>query len=222
MNSMTLPLKQSGDIANCVETLSGRLVDLLNPLPEQVVLEDIATSLARIPRFVGHTSQIYSVASHSIHVAELVHHFLFDDQVSAPVPMFNDIAQLRAPIKCLITMHALLHDAHEAYIGDIPSPLKRQPEIHAFVKQIEAGLDRAIHKSLGVDHLATPIGHKLIKHCDGLAQVIEGRHFMASGGALWNLPQPAEWMVTKFSTDGGNPIKVAQTFIRYFQAYSDK
>lgn len=85
--------------------------DLLNPTPDKVRPEDIAYALARICRFNGHTRCHYSVAEHSIRVAALV-------------PVEHQLA-------------ALLHDAPEAYIGDVSSPLKALlPEYRAIEQRI--------------------------------------------------------------------------------------
>lgn len=77
---------------------SGCKIELLNPDPSQFNLEDIATGLSRIARFNGQTKARYSVAEHSMNVAALVPEHL--------------------------KLQALLHDATEAYICDVPSPLK--------------------------------------------------------------------------------------------------
>jgi hypothetical protein len=87
-----------------IETYSGKRFDLLDPKPEQVDLADIAHALARINRFTGHTSRCYSVAEHSIYVQTLV---VRDHPKDIP-----------------LLAHALLHDAEEAYVGDVSSPLK--------------------------------------------------------------------------------------------------
>lgn len=86
-----------------LQTLSGRLIDLLAPDPAVIDIYDIATALARTPRFGGHTRDFYSVAQHCVHVSDVV-----------------EAADPR------VSLAALLHDAAEAYVGDIPSPLKRQ------------------------------------------------------------------------------------------------
>lgn len=80
-----------------METVSGRRVDLLDPKPEQIDPSDICYALSRLCRFTGHVAG-YSVAQHTLLVA-------------ANVPR-----EFRAV--------ALLHDAAEAYIGDISKPLK--------------------------------------------------------------------------------------------------
>lgn len=78
---------------------SGKIIDLNNPRPEDITIEDIAYSLARILRFNGHLKHQISVARHSCLVADLVPEYL--------------------------ALPALLHDAHEAYLGDIVRPVKR-------------------------------------------------------------------------------------------------
>lgn len=81
-----------------LNTYSGKLLDFANPKPESIDIIDIAHSLANQCRFSGHIQSFYSVAEHSCKVAEMV-------------PQKYKLA-------------ALLHDAAEAYITDIPRPLK--------------------------------------------------------------------------------------------------
>lgn len=81
-------------------TPKGRF-DLSAPRAEDVRIEDIAYSLSRLCRFTGYCNRFYSVAQHSIHVAEIV-----------------------AETHPEWALAALLHDAEEAYIGDLSSPLK--------------------------------------------------------------------------------------------------
>lgn len=81
-----------------IQTYTGRAFDLLDPQPDMVVVEDIAHALSNICRFTGHTRAFYSVAEHSVHVAEIVPEELH--------------------------LQGLLHDAAEAYIQDIATPLK--------------------------------------------------------------------------------------------------
>jgi len=78
-------------------TRSGQQIDLLNPDPNDIRLDDIAFALSRIVRFGGHCSG-WNVAQHSIEVAK------------------------RCPAN--FAMEGLLHDAAEAYVGDVWRPLK--------------------------------------------------------------------------------------------------
>lgn len=100
-------------MSNSITTISGVEFDLLNPTPDMINIVDIDHALNRICRFGGHyTGPHYSVASHSVGVASLV-----------------DDPELR--------LAALLHDAAEAYIGDIVTPLKGLlNEIHGIERKI--------------------------------------------------------------------------------------
>lgn len=79
---------------------SGFYVDVLDPQKRMICVEDIAHALSMQPRFAGHLSRFYSVAQHCIHCAELA-----TDELK---------------------LQALLHDASEAYLLDIPSPIKHK------------------------------------------------------------------------------------------------
>lgn len=79
-------------------TASGIKIDICNPTPDMITISDIAKSLSKICRFGGHTNIFYSVAQHSCLVASLI---------TEP-----------------LMMEGLLHDASEAYLGDVIKPLK--------------------------------------------------------------------------------------------------
>ena len=79
-------------------TISGRRIDLIEPDPNEITIEDIAHGLAYTNRFGGHTEIAYSVAQHSV----LASDYCRSHQIEA-----------------------LMHDAAEAYLGDCPRPLKQ-------------------------------------------------------------------------------------------------
>lgn len=90
-----------------IQTHSGLMVDPLHLSVQDIRLEDIAHALSNLCRFTGHTSRFYSVAEHSVRVSvacEWVH------QQGCFGPTCERMG--------------LLHDASEAYLQDIPSPLK--------------------------------------------------------------------------------------------------
>jgi hypothetical protein len=84
-------------------TRSGRQFNFANPHPSMVVLDDVAHALANLNRFTGHTGYAYSVAQHSVAVSR------FLELTGEPL---------------IIQLAGLLHDAHEAYFGDISAPMK--------------------------------------------------------------------------------------------------
>lgn len=92
-----------------VRTYTGKLFSLVKPRALDVEIVDIAHALGNQCRWSGHTREHYSVAEHSMRVADLVHKRL----------------QHRPRAESVVPeLQALLHDATEAYLGDVPSPIK--------------------------------------------------------------------------------------------------
>lgn len=83
-----------------ISTYTGKTVDLLNPNPDDLCIEDIAHHLSLMNRFYGSTRRPYSVAAHSIYMAQ---HLVVPE----------------------LAWQALMHDADEAYLGDVVKPLKQ-------------------------------------------------------------------------------------------------
>jgi uncharacterized protein len=155
-----------------VETWSGRVVDLARPSADDIDLTDIAIHLARIPRFNGATRYCYSVAQHSILVSILCQ---------------SNRAAAR---------WAILHDAHEAYLGDLTTPMKRllfgRDGQHLWASIVDR-FDDAIGERFGVHR--SPVIEEQIKIVDRLALSIESFRLMPSCGTGWPdtcrlLPQP--------------------------------
>lgn len=209
------------DYSMCIETVSGKLVNPANPDPNNIELNDIAWSLSRIPRFAGHTiTEVpYNVAQHSIYVSELLEK-LFKD----PGSLTGDIEIMQAAYRVTVSndsvrtvcAKALLHDAHEAYFGDIPSPIKKIPELRPTFKAIEAKLDSAIFMKLGL----TPTSedeYAIIKFCDKLAQAIEGYQYMPSRGRNWVLPEPTLVRLQEFPA----PLAPLRSYELFLERYSE-
>jgi hypothetical protein len=133
--------------------LSGRRLDLLDPSPLDVEIEDIAHGLARVARWNGQTigAHIYSVAQHSL--------------------LVETIAHQRARLDRAHRLAALLHDAPEYVIGDMISPFKAI--IGDSYKGVEARLLAAIHLRFGVP-ASLPQGLvRQIKSADRAAAYLE-------------------------------------------------
>ena len=107
-----------------LQTFTGKKIDLINPTREMVDIEDIAHSLSMICRYNGHCRDFYSVAEHSVMVEAMGSQIMLrreaernSDRLSAPPKLTSEIVQQ--------SLALLLHDAAEAYIGDLTTPLKR-------------------------------------------------------------------------------------------------
>jgi uncharacterized protein len=134
--------------------LSGRRLDLLNPSPLDVELDDIAHGLARVARWNGQTEgpHIFSVAQHSILVEEIA-------------------LYLEPELTASRRLAVLLHDAPEYVIGDIISPFKAV--IGDAYKAIESRLLAAIHIRFGLPPEAEAACRKLTKKADRQAAFLE-------------------------------------------------
>lgn len=222
--------------SHTVETVTGHQVDPLNPDPATISIHGIAWSLSRIPRFVGHTiTEIpYNVAQHSIYVSELAEFILTAPCEECLVDGIatDTIHRARSEITdqdiaCALLL-ALLHDGHEAYIGDIPSPIKRIPEIRTTLKDIERRLDDAIRRAvLPTECMCSSefaaerenffaSAQALVGYCDKLAQAIESYQFMPSRGKTWNLPQPSLTLLQRF-VQPMTPLQSYKSFLERFE-----
>lgn len=139
---------------------------------------DIAHSLAQTNRFNGHTCRPYSVAEHSLLVAELL-----ERQFGV-----RDSAALLA---------ALLHDGHEAYTGDVPTPVKQM--LGFAWCDFEQPMENHVLHRFGVLRAARDYA-SLIKRCDIIALATERRDLLPPGGPSWAAlegVEPCGWVSLK-------------------------
>ena len=161
--------------------LSGRRLDLLDPSPLDIEIEDIAHGLARVARWNGQTwgENIYSVAQHTLLVEEVARR------------RFGEPDQRLA-------LAILLHDAPEYVIGDMISPFKAV--LDDAYKAVEKRLLVAIHRRFGLAPELPAEVVKLVKAADRGAAFLEATHlagFAATEarrffGARPNLPAALE------------------------------
>lgn len=133
--------------------LSGRRLDLLDPRPEDIAIEDIAHGLARVARWNGQTlgPHVFSVAQHSLLVEAI---FLAADPLAGPAAV----------------LAALLHDAAEYVVGDLISPFKAA--LGTDYKAVEERVLAAIHVRFGTAAAAAAEARR-IKAADGAAARLE-------------------------------------------------
>ena len=155
--------------------LSGRRLDLLNPSPFDIEIEDIAHGLARVGRWNGQTlgEHAFSVAQHSLVVEEVCAH-------------------LDPTLEPRWRLAALLHDAPEYVIGDMISPFKAALGLD--YKSFETGLERAIHIRFGLPPDAPKPIKALIKRADRASAYLEAIHLAGfspdEAQALFGQPPP--------------------------------
>ena len=112
-----------------LQTVSGRFVNPLDPDLDQIDIGDITRALANTCRFGGHCRSFYSVAQHSVIVSELVEQ------------RGGDAEDVYA---------ALMHDAAEAYLGDMPHPLKHRSALGEAFKAAEKHLEEALRARFNI------------------------------------------------------------------------
>jgi 5'-deoxynucleotidase YfbR-like HD superfamily hydrolase len=153
--------------------LSGRRLDLLDPSPLDIEIEDIAHGLARVARWNGQTTgeHAFSVAQHSIVVEELV-------------------ARLKPGIEPRWRLTALLHDAPEYVIGDMISPFKAALGLD--YKAFEERLESAVHIRFGLPPRTPAEIKRLIKSADRISAYFEAVDLagfsIAEAGPLFGRP----------------------------------
>lgn len=130
---------------NCyLSTCSNRVLDVMNPKGADIHIDDIAAGLSKICRWNGQIPEFLSVAQHSLMAAALV-----PDQ---------------------FRLQALLHDATEAYICDIPTPLKDKMEAY---KVLETSLSKAIYARYDIDTKFS----RCVQEADHILLRAEARYF---------------------------------------------
>jgi hypothetical protein len=170
---------ESGRNGNWMQTYSGRQFWPLDPRADEVRIGDIAHSLSNACRYAGHCEAFYSVAEHSVYVSQIV------------------------PAE--LALCGLLHDATEAYLVDIPRPIK--PYLTGY-KEIEDRLWLAIAAAFGLPE-EMPAE---IKAADNAVLLAESEQIMKPHPAPWCVPgEPADVTIQLLS-----PADARKAFIDRF------
>jgi len=170
-----------------IQTFSGRKVDPCHLRPSDVCIEDIAHSLSLQCRFGGHVREFYSVAQHSVYVA-----------TSVP----SDLV-----------LAGLLHDAAEAYISDIVTPVKRELRE---IAQMEQGALWAICVALGVSEDA--VSAPAVKEADLRMLLTEQRDLLGPQVEPWGIPgEPYSGTIVPWSA-----AQAETEFLWRYEAYRER
>jgi uncharacterized protein len=161
------------DRGDWIQTYMGRQFWPLDPDPLEIFIEDIAHSLSNQCRFTGHCHRFYSVAEHSVRAAAIV------------------------PEKD--KLWGLLHDASEAYLVDLPRPLKRFSKLGDLYREIEANLMAQVCHRFDLT-LEQPTS---VEHADRVMLVTEKRDLMRLPPEPWEDVgvEPLEARIRPWSSD---------------------
>lgn len=203
-----------------VETRSGFFIDLENPNPDYITIEDIAWSLSRQSRYGGHcVSRIpLSIGQHTISVSQYIMDALDPNKTSSArhksLKRFLQLdaertgnqnllenlklvmAQPSAKTRMSYAFHGLMHDFAEAYLTDVPTPVKRLSGVYESFKAHENRLDQTIYKRFGLDYSPDQqpekwlFGSVVVRWADLYALQVEAHHLLPSRGKNWGIPLP--------------------------------
>jgi 5'-deoxynucleotidase YfbR-like HD superfamily hydrolase len=164
-----------------IQTYSGRRFTPTNPNPDAIVIQDIAHALSMQCRFSGHVKEFYSVAQHSVLVSYICN---FED-----------------------ALWGLMHDATEAYLVDVPRPLKRSGKFDAYL-DFEHKMQLAVCKRFGLPEQEPPS----VKRADTILLATEARDLMSPLRTDWT--QPVEPL--PFKIDPLGPRQAKDLFMKRF------
>jgi len=173
---------------SAIQTASGRWLDPLDPDVASIEIGDIAQALSNQCRFGGHCRVFYSVAQHCTIVADVC------------------LERGGSPAEALA---ALLHDAAEAYLVDLPHPLKHRSEIGPPYKRAEAHLEEAIRARFDLE----PAGPE-VKSIDRSLLATERRALTATGDA-WPELDGAEPLAIEI--EPWDPPRARREFLERFE-----
>lgn len=168
-----------------IETVNGNKFWFTGDSIDGIEIDDIAHALSNLCRFTGHCKEFYSVAEHSVHVAYLL-----------PPEKF---------------MWGLLHDASEAYLADIASPVKQLlPEYKVLEEKI---MDRVARRF----NLPEKFWHDPdVKRADWMQLRSESRELLPSKGKDWYFPKDIGFGFTPLNRTS------ARAFTHFMAAFNDR
>lgn len=154
-----------------IQTFTGNQFYPMDPREDEIRIEDIAHSLSLQCRYAGHVKTFYSVAQHSVMVARIV------------------------PVQD--ALWGLMHDASEAYLVDLPAPIKRSSRLGEEYQKIESSIMALVAGRFGMS-IAEPSS---IKTADMRLLATEMRDLMGRTIASDAIYQPLPWLIDPWSPE---------------------
>lgn len=184
-----------------IETSSGKLVDILHPKAEDIDINDIAHALANQCRYGGHSKFRYSVAEHSVKVAQFVRHHHVDTQGC------NE--------KAVLVFAALMHDASEGLLVDLPTPVKKDDEFYLATEKV---IMNVIFKKYDIPFAFEDLPEEILT-ADHQLLYNEAKYLLVSGGknfADWDNYHEKVHYHKDYAPNGWNPKRAERLFLRAF------
>ncbi len=186
-----------------IRTFTGKRFFVLKPRPEDVCIEDIAHALSMLCRYTGHTRRFYSVSEHSVLVTGVVAERLNAQGRAGDAGNLN------------VLRWALLHDASEAYTGDLTRPLKHQAELALF-REVEARIMGVIAEHFNLIGPEPEIVREVDKEIIGT----EARGLKFGEGLATVEPLPAMIPTLRSTRLGASPEVAKAGFLRLWELLS--
>ena len=166
---------------SCITIHGGGYFDILAPERGEYGIETIANALSNLCRYTGHVDRFYSVAEHSVLVSRMV------------------------PER--YAMEGLLHDASEAFVGDVSSPLKKLlPDYKRIEENVQADIARRFN-------LVYPFPHE-IHDADKRIYWAERQNISPGRDGLWHQEYRAS---RKYKPEGWQPAKAKREFLKRYR-----
>jgi 5'-deoxynucleotidase YfbR-like HD superfamily hydrolase len=147
-----------------IQTYSGKKFHVINPTVDEVDIGDIAHALSNICRWTGHCKEFYSVAQHCVLVSNML------------------------PPE--LALWGLLHDATEAYIGDMNRPLKLSEGMGRY-REVESLVMSVIAKKYGLDEVMP----QLVKEVDNRMLQTEAEYLLSTRVDNWKIAEPYDFSI---------------------------
>jgi hypothetical protein len=172
-----------------IQTVSGKRINPFDPDPADIEIGDIAVALANHCRFGGHTRRYYSVAQHSCIVS---------DTLAAEGHGAHE------------ALRGLLHDMSEAYLLDMPHPIKHRSELGRVYRGAEARLEQVLLARFGFDGPPPP----RLKQIDRALLAAEREQLTA---VLWHWPELDGFEPLPIVIEPWTPAEAAGAFLERYE-----